>query len=254
MKIISQTLFLMMTSPCSSTVVRPIPKWAKWAAARAVEPVLKFRAPTLAPSFYLFWLQLRLQHLKIFGSGSRKVWSKKQKNTWYIVCITLLNRNPNFRLWLHHLKYFWNRLQPSKMAWAPTPQPWRWQSMKMRYDISAPLTMLGVWYHVSTAQWLPSFVSTVPVVDWYRNLQSDWIQNFFINSVSNPYPKIWNYGLWYPIQIRNHPLSCTLAKIFGSVYFASWGKVVVILPLVRHDWLKWSRDKCDTHKKTRVRV
>jgi len=26
------------------------------------------------------------------------------------------------------------------------------------------------------------------------------------------------------IQIRNRPLSCTLAKIFGSVYFASRGK------------------------------
>jgi len=31
-------------------------------------------------------------------------------------------------------------------------------------------------------------------------------------------------------------------------------KVVAIFPLVRHDWLKWSRDKHDTHKKTWVRV
>jgi len=31
-------------------------------------------------------------------------------------------------------------------------------------------------------------------------------------------------------------------------------KVVVILPLVRHDWLQWSRDKYDTHKKTTVKV
>jgi len=30
-------------------------------------------------------------------------------------------------------------------------------------------------------------------------------------------------------------------------------KVVAILPLVRHDWLKWSCGKYDTHK-TRVRV
>jgi len=30
--------------------------------------------------------------------------------------------------------------------------------------------------------------------------------------------------------------------------------VVVILPFVRHDWLKWSHDKYDTHKKTRIRV
>jgi len=27
---------------------------------------------------------------------------------------------------------------------------------------------------------------------------------------------------------------------------------VTILPLVRHNWLKWSHDKYDTHKKTRV--
>jgi len=31
-------------------------------------------------------------------------------------------------------------------------------------------------------------------------------------------------------------------------------KDVAILRLVRHDWLKWSRDKYDTHKKTKVRV
>jgi len=31
-------------------------------------------------------------------------------------------------------------------------------------------------------------------------------------------------------------------------------KVVAIFPLVRHDWLNWSRDKHDTHKKTWVRV
>jgi len=31
-------------------------------------------------------------------------------------------------------------------------------------------------------------------------------------------------------------------------------KVVVILPLVRHDWLKWSLDKYDKHMKTRVKV
>jgi len=29
-------------------------------------------------------------------------------------------------------------------------------------------------------------------------------------------------------------------------------KVVAILPLFRHDWLKWSHDKYDAHKKARV--
>jgi len=51
-------------------------------------------------------------------------------------------------------------------------------------------------------------------------LQSDWIPNFFINSIYNPYPKIKNYGLRYPIQIWNRPLSGTLSKIFGSVNLA----------------------------------
>jgi len=41
-------------------------------------------------------------------------------------------------------------------------------------------------------------------------LQSDWIRNFFRNSISNPYLKIRNCGLRYPIQIWNRPLSCTL--------------------------------------------
>jgi len=31
-------------------------------------------------------------------------------------------------------------------------------------------------------------------------------------------------------------------------------KVVANLPLVRHDWLKWSHNKYDTHMKTRVEV
>jgi len=53
-------------------------------------------------------------------------------------------------------------------------------------------------------------------------LQLDWIWNFFINSTSNLYPKIKNCGFQY--QIRNRSLSCTWAKIFGSVYFAAWKK------------------------------
>ena len=48
----------------------------------------------------------------------------------------------------------------------------------------------------------------------------DPIRNFFIKSISNPYPKVKNCGLRYPIQILNCSLSCTIAYIFGSVYFA----------------------------------
>jgi len=69
-----------------------------------------------------------------------------------------------------------------------------------------------------------------------------------MKSISNPYPKIKNYGLRYPIQIRNRSLSYTLANKIGSVYFASWGKswAVAILPLGRNYYLKWSCDKDDT--------
>jgi len=73
-----------------------------------------------------------------------------------------------------------------------------------------------------------------------------------MKAMSNPYPKIKNYGLWYPIQIRNRSLSYTLTNIFGSVYFASWGKswAVAILPLVKH-YIIWSDHVARTiHKKT----
>ena len=46
----------------------------------------------------------------------------------------------------------------------------------------------------------------------------------------------------YPIQNRNRPLSCTGVKIFGSVYFASWGNSTAgaLLPLEKHNCLKRS--------------
>jgi len=55
-----------------------------------------------------FRLRLQLRASKFFGSGSRTIWSKKQKKHG-IICIIRLNRNPNFRLRLHHLKNFWLR-------------------------------------------------------------------------------------------------------------------------------------------------
>jgi len=36
--------------------------------------------------------------------------------------------------------------------------------------------------------------------------------------------------------------------------FPHEAKVAAILSLVRQDWLKWSRENYDTHKKTRVRI
>jgi len=37
----------------------------------------------------------------------------------------------------------------------------------------------------------------------------------------------------------------------GSVYFVSWGQTEsvdrVILPLAKHDWLKWSHGRFETH-------
>jgi len=46
-----------------------------------------------------------------------------------------------------------------------------------------------------------------------------------MNSISKPYPKSKNDGLRYPIRIRDHSLSCTLAYRIGSVYFASRGEI-----------------------------
>jgi len=42
---------------------------------RAVEPELKFLAPAPVPGIENFWL--RLQPLKVFGFGSRTIWSNK---------------------------------------------------------------------------------------------------------------------------------------------------------------------------------
>jgi len=56
-------------------------------------------------------------------------------------------------------------------------------------------------------------------------------------------------------HIRNRPLSCTLAKIFGNDYLLHEAKVVDILPSFKNliGWSgRWSCDKYDTHKKTRV--
>jgi len=62
------------------------------------------------------------------------------------------------------------------------------------------------------------------VVHGYGNFTIGLDLKFFINSIYNPSLNIKNYGLRYPIQIRNRLLSCKLAKTFGNVYFASRGK------------------------------
>jgi len=85
-------------------------KSAEQNTTRAVEPELKFQAPAPGPGIQFFWH--RLQHLEVFDSGSRTIWSKKQKKHC-IICITrsphrlsLGNRKSNFRLRPHHLKDF----------------------------------------------------------------------------------------------------------------------------------------------------
>jgi len=44
---------------------------------RVMEPELKFPALGPAKGIHSHWLQIRLQHAKVFGSGSRMIWSKK---------------------------------------------------------------------------------------------------------------------------------------------------------------------------------
>jgi len=55
----------------------------------------------------------------IFLAPAPEQFRSKQKK-YCIICITRLDRNANFTLWLHHLKYFC--LRPSKNAWAPQPR------------------------------------------------------------------------------------------------------------------------------------
>ena len=77
-----------------------------------------------------FWLRLRLQHLEAFGSGSRKIWSKKiRKNSVLFVLYNslapqIISVEPEPKFPALPYKYFWLRLQPSKIAWAPAPQAW----------------------------------------------------------------------------------------------------------------------------------
>jgi len=78
---------------------------------RAVEPNLKFQSPTLG--IRNFWFQFRLQHLEVFGSCSRMIWSIGNGKLLYYLYNSLAlqtrlwNRNRNFRLRLrlHHLKF-----------------------------------------------------------------------------------------------------------------------------------------------------
>ena len=90
--------------------------------------------------------------------------------------------------------------------------------------------------------------------------------------------RIWRFCNWigseifswtpHPIRIRKfkiidsdiqsisetaHSVPNILANVQLSI-LPHEAKVVTILPLFRCDWLKWSHDKYDTHKKTRVRV
>jgi len=78
--------------------------------------------------------------------------------------------------------------------------------------------------HVGSSEISPTQFYTSGVRIWkFRN--PDPIRNFFIKSISNPYPRVKNSWLRYPIQIRNRSLSCTIAYIFGSVYFVSRQKL-----------------------------
>ena len=69
----------------------------------------------------IFWH--RLQHLELFGSGSRTIFGPKTKK--HIICITHLNWNPNFRLQLQHLNIFGSGSSHSNLhgleLWIYTP-------------------------------------------------------------------------------------------------------------------------------------
>jgi len=118
------------------------------------------------------------------------------------------------------------------------------RSQNCNFEIS-----MNMWKYskLTVSTWSLSEVSGVQI---WKFCNHDPIRNFFINSISNPYSQIENYGPRY--LIRNRSLSYTLANIFGSLYFASWGKSSGYFAISEtlHS-LKWS---CDKDKKTVARV
>jgi len=71
---------------------------------RAVEPMLKFQAPTPNPGIQFFWLRLQILRCLALARLQNNLVQKQKKHC--IIFITRLNRNPNLRLRLHHLKFF----------------------------------------------------------------------------------------------------------------------------------------------------
>jgi len=100
-----------------------------------------------------------------------------------------------------------------------------------------PKEKLSILPESTPALRIRSHLCFAPLVHRYGNFAFGLDPKFFMNSISNPYLQIWNCGLRYPIQIRNRPLSCTWAKIFGSVYFAVWGRQTFWQFCLWSDWI-----------------
>jgi len=92
------------------------------------------------------------------------------------------------------------------------------------------------------------------VVYGYRNFAIGLDPKFFhklhIESISE------NLKLWTPIsnQIQTPHSVAHEPKYLVVSLFPHGAKVLAILSFVRQNWLKWSCDKYDTHKKTWVKV
>jgi len=98
---------------------------------------------------------------------------------------------------------------------------------------------LSVLSEARHARRIRSYCNTLQRCTDMEILQSDWIRIFSQT----------------PYSIRNRPISCTWAKIFGSVNFAAWGKSYDgYFVFVWQNCLRWSCDKYDTHKKTWIRA
>jgi len=71
------TIFFLSGNPVPnrSKICVVAPQRQVYTSNQAVKPVLKFQSPALGTKF--FWL--RLQHLEVFGPGSRTIWSKKSE-------------------------------------------------------------------------------------------------------------------------------------------------------------------------------
>ena len=119
------------------------------------------------------------------------------------------------------------------------------------------------WISVSGLNWLSCGISNRQTGLWSSLVATSGVRIWkFCNRIGSeifswtPYPTVSeNFKLWAPISKSETAHSVAHEPKYLVVSIVPHGaKVLVIFPLVRQNWLKWSCDKYDMQKKTLVRV